>query len=334
MDSWGNIRQRPRLISVDFMNGQSRTYEHTLHLDAGFMSCPLSLKNSFEPIEYMVVDEVCRMRSEIAIHSKSGFFTQQRWFSNQKVCYFELCFKTFLCSPKNSQPPAQVFGNTYEKIPNPEKTSEGKLLEHKWKLFVRILKGDPTFIRRVEINLGSNWQLRKQSAPDGDNEFSTGYETSWGAITSKEREIIMVFADDTVRLKSGNLKNARNQVISILNVLSVRRRATVTRWMFKTLSGSAKFSNILRKRIRRWISPWSRWYRWASSSPGRFISLIVWMTWSIEDCWLKITENLYMTFIPICGNIQKKGENSTSNNTWFSHQLFSFIDKNKQRSFN
>ena len=78
MDSWGNIRQRPRLISVDFMNGQSRTYEHTLHLDDGFMSCPLSLKNSFEPIEYMVVDEVWRMRSEMAIHSKRGFLTQQR----------------------------------------------------------------------------------------------------------------------------------------------------------------------------------------------------------------------------------------------------------------
>ena len=89
MDSWGNIRQRPRVIIVDFTNGQSKTYEHTLHLDDGFMSCPLSLKHSLEPLEY-------------------------------------------------------VFGNTYEHIDKPEYTAEGKALEHKWKLFVRILKGDPT----------------------------------------------------------------------------------------------------------------------------------------------------------------------------------------------
>ena len=54
-------------------------------------------------------------------------------------------------------------------------------------------------IRRVTINLGSNWQERKQSAPDVNNEFSTGFEVSWGAIQSKEREIILEFADDTRR---------------------------------------------------------------------------------------------------------------------------------------
>ena len=39
MDSWGNIKQRPRKIHVEFKNGINSTYEHTLQLGDGFMSC-------------------------------------------------------------------------------------------------------------------------------------------------------------------------------------------------------------------------------------------------------------------------------------------------------
>ena len=46
MDSWGSIKQRPRKIHVEFKNGMKRTYEHTLHLDDGFMSCVLSMNMS------------------------------------------------------------------------------------------------------------------------------------------------------------------------------------------------------------------------------------------------------------------------------------------------
>ena len=61
------------------------------------------------------------------------------------------------------------------------------------------MKGDPTYIKKVDINLGSNWILRSQSAPDQENEFSTGYEISWGAIQSKERRIIIHFQDGTTK---------------------------------------------------------------------------------------------------------------------------------------
>ena len=47
--------------------------------------------------------------------------------------------------------------------------------------------------------MGSNWILRSQSAPDQENEFSTGYEISWGAIQSKERRIIIHFQDGTTK---------------------------------------------------------------------------------------------------------------------------------------
>lgn len=142
MDTWGSIKQRPRVITVEFSNGQKRTYEHTLHYDQGFMSCPLSLRVSNEPIEY-------------------------------------------------------VYGNTYEHIPHDkaDKTKEGKILEHRWKLYLKVLKGDPNYFRRVIINLGKNWSERKYSAPDEDNEFSTGYEISWGTVGGVERQITLEFAD-------------------------------------------------------------------------------------------------------------------------------------------
>lgn len=93
MDTWGSIKQRPRVITVEFSNGQKRAYEHTLHYDQGFMSCPLSLRVSNEPIEY-------------------------------------------------------VYGNTYEHIPHDkaDKTKEGKILEHRWKLYLKVLKGDPNYM--------------------------------------------------------------------------------------------------------------------------------------------------------------------------------------------
>lgn len=45
------------------------------------------------------------------------------------------------------------------------------------------------------INLGKNWSERKYSAPDEDNEFSTGYEISWGTVGGVERQITLEFAD-------------------------------------------------------------------------------------------------------------------------------------------
>ena len=47
MDTWGKIRQRPRVITIEFTSGVTRTYEHTLHLEDGFMSCLLGLENSY-----------------------------------------------------------------------------------------------------------------------------------------------------------------------------------------------------------------------------------------------------------------------------------------------
>ena len=79
---------------------------------------------------------------------------------------------------------------------------------------MRIIRGDPTFIRRVELNLGSNWQLRKQSAPDVNNEFSTGFETSWGAIQSKDREILLVFADESTQSHTHTLKVNQAEYVS------------------------------------------------------------------------------------------------------------------------
>ena len=162
MDSWGSIKQRARKIHIEFKNGMKRTYEHTLHVDDGFMSCVLSLKSRNEPIEY-------------------------------------------------------VYGNTYEKVVDPKYVTvdeKPRALEHRWKLFLRVLKGDPTYIKKVDINLGSNWQLRSQSAPDQENEFSTGYEISWGAIQSRERKIIIHFQDGTIKEIAHTLDISGNGYVS------------------------------------------------------------------------------------------------------------------------
>ena len=84
----------------------------------------------------------------------------------------------------SNEPIEYVYGNTYEHIPHDkaDKTKEGKILEHRWKLYLKVLKGDPNYMAFKKRNSNNpkdqpdSLIFKRFSLPKSDHQFGQKLE--------------------------------------------------------------------------------------------------------------------------------------------------------------
>ena len=84
-----------------------------------------------------------------------------------------------------------VYGNTYFKIPNPDMGNNGKSpIEHRWKLFLKVVEGNSNLIKKVTLDLGKYLNPKvndkpgpgfERFSPNENNEYIVKMD-SWGSV--------------------------------------------------------------------------------------------------------------------------------------------------------